>query len=52
MNIISAYVPQGDWTEEERGTFWSEMDRVMQELEGHESRYSGSRSEWTCWKWE
>ena len=36
VNIISAYAPQGGCTEEEKGTFWSEMDGVMQELEEHE----------------
>ena len=36
VNVISAYAPQVGCSEEEKGTFWSEMDGIMQELEEHE----------------
>ena len=36
VNIISAYAPQVGCSEEEKDTFWREMDGVMQELEEHE----------------
>ena len=36
LNIVSAYAPQAGCTEEEKNSFWSEMDNIMQELEEHE----------------